>query len=399
MDEIYRPEGTEIIFAAANTYESEEAQTRVDFFGPDSLFFDTAASGEVEAETRTIFTNKGSSTVERIDWLNGDSMSIQYRRGSIQNGVYGVTKRAGGETDSSTKDIADVSHVRGTTLNWQGGSGAHKFYARYPEMENNNNLSSDTNGPMITGTIPDAQTVTWNSTQKKYLPDMNYCYMVGYKEISSSNPSSRVSLDFVPAVTMFEFNLKRATDGTTYVRSVTLSGSQIAGSFSFQLKGGSDPRSDWVKNVSAGSGGSITVSFSGGDKKMTKSDALNFTILASPISYTNPVLTLEMSTDGTNYFTKKLTLRGGSSNSSKTFAACKKHVITNSSVPNEDWEYTFEHTGTTMTVGSYSYQEIVRTESTTGDTGTAGFTSSKKDKRFYLCICSRRQRSSRYFLR
>ena len=89
--------------------------------------------------------------------------------------------------------------------------------------------------------------------------------------------------------------------------------------------------------------------------------------------------TFPLSLELLNYLNKP-PFRGGSSNSSKTFAACKKHVITNSSVPNEDWEYTFEHTGTTMTVGSYSYQEIVRTESTTGDTGTAGFTSSKKDK-------------------
>ena len=367
MDEIYRPEGTEIIFAAANTYESEEAQTRVDFFGPDSLFFDTAASGEVEAETRTIFTNKGSSTVERIDWLNGDSMSIQYRRGSIQNGVYGVTKRAGGETDSSTKDIADVSHVSGTTLYWQGGSGAHKFYARYPE----GTLSTDADGPMITGSIPTAQTVTWRSDQKKYLPDMNNCYMVGYKEISPSDPNYRVSIDFVPAVTMFEFNLKRATSGTTYVRSATLSGTNIAGSFSFQLKGGSNPRSDWVKNVTAGSGGSITVTFSGGDKKMTQSEALNFTILANPISYSSVRLYLEMSTDGSTYFTKHVDLNGGGGG----FAACKKHVITNSKVPNDTWTYELVHTGTTQSSGGYVYQEIVRSTRDGGNTSSAPFNS------------------------
>lgn len=380
IDQMYRPEGTEIIFAAADTYESIEEETRVDFYGPDSLIFDTAAAGEVEAETRTIFSGSESNGIERINWVNGDSMSIEYERGSnLQTGVYGVISRSA----SGTKDNATVTNISGTTLNWLGGSGTHKFYAMYPEAT----FTSAANGPTIKGTIPSSQSVTWNDSQKKYLPsDMTKCYMVGYTTVTTSSPTSRVAIPFVPAVTMFEFNLKRASSGTTYVKSATLTATNLTGTFQFKLTGGTNARgSDWWNHTTSGTnptsisspGNSITVSFasfnSGKGATMTNTTALNFTMLALPISYTNPVLTLVMSTDnGTTYFTKKVTL-------ANTFAACKKHVITNNSVPNESWVYTFVHTGTTKTVGSITYQEIVRSESSNGNTGSAPFTSSRQE--------------------
>ena len=369
MDEIYRPEGSEIIFGVENEYEnSETGETRTIFTGTD-----LTVSG---------YTNK----FERIDWVTGDKMTISYQRTNktTQTGVYVVSSK----TNSNEISNGSVYYYSGTKLTWNGGNNDHYFYAMYPENGNNRNTFTPVSGgATISGTIPASQSVTYNSSQGKYLPaDMNLAFMVGYKRLSSGSTTSRVTIPFTPAVTMFEFNLKRASSGTTYVRSATLTATNATGTFSFKLTGGTSTKGeDWWNRTTSGTnpttltgnGNTITVNFSGFNSgkgvTMTNTNALIFTILARPIAYTNPVLTLVMSDDnGAHYFTKKVTL-------STTFAACKKHIITNSKVPNATWEYTLEHTGTTITLNGNTYQQIVRSATSGGDTGTAPFNSYYKE--------------------
>ena len=359
MDEIYRPEGSEIIFGVENEFEnSETGETRTFFSGDDNYTVD-------------------SKKYERIDWVANDKMTISYQRSgkTTQTGNYAVSSK------SASNEISDgsVDYYGGTKLTWNGGSGDHKFFAMYPENQTGRNkFTPVSGGATIEGTIPSTQSVTYDSGQGKYLPaNMNLAFMVGYLKVSSGSPTNRVTIPFTPAVTIFEFSLKRSTSGNTYVKTATLEATNLTGSFSFTLTGpsGTDTPAKngdnwWTHSATtlSGNGGKITVDLSsfesGKGAKMTNATALNFTVLARPIAYTNPVLTLVMSTDnGAHYFTKKVTL-------THTFAACKKHLITNNSVPNPNWVYTLEHTGTTITANGYTYQQIVCSSTGGGPTDT-----------------------------
>ena len=357
IDEKYRPAGTEIIFSAESTYKNNE-DTRTEFTNTD-----VGVSG---------YTNK----FERINWVAGDAMSISYQRSgsTTQTGTYAVnsTPTASGELSNAGVQYIDA----GTKLTWLDGSGDHLFFAMYPDNSSTSNaLSPVSGGATITGTVYGTQSVTYNPAQKKYLPsDMSKCYMVGYKKVSSTGSESRVTIPFTPAVTIFEFILKKQ-EGSAKVKSVELKADNLTGTFSFKLTGGTNSKGEdwWNRSTTSGSnrtsvsgaGNTITVTFPS-PVTMTTTEAVNFTVLALPVDISNITVTLEMSTDGgSHYFKKHLDLN-------HTFKAAKKHIITNYYVPNETWTYTLEHTGEVKTLsGVGAYEEVIRTTKSAGDTDTA----------------------------
>ena len=133
MDEKYRPEGTEIIFGAQGEYENAAEETRTEFTGTEYTY--------------------SSKKYERINWVSGDKMAINYQRSSMttQQGVYTVTSFVG---SSNEVHEANVERTGGTKLTWNGGSGNHKFFAMYPESS----MSTRSGGGVtITGSIPGSQ--------------------------------------------------------------------------------------------------------------------------------------------------------------------------------------------------------------------------------------------------
>ena len=199
-NETYRPAGTPIVFGAATGYENGDG-------------------------TRTIYSGALYGTTnqyERIDWVANDPIKVYY---GTDNGVY--TVNGSSITAASENSNAGVTFSSGTQLTWSSQSN-HLFYAVYPSSATLNAAGH------VSGSIPATQTVTYNSTKGKYLPDMSHAYLVSRKTITSSSTESTVNLPFTPAYTAFEFNLtKPGTAAVTVTKLELVSTGSEGTTFSF----------------------------------------------------------------------------------------------------------------------------------------------------------------------
>ena len=326
INEKYRPAGTPITFSATTGYGNGTG-TRTEYSG--QLYGD-------------------SPRYERIDWVEADPVTIAYVHGTTTASQYMVTGVSG---DSDRNSTASVEVASGQTkLTWGEGDGDHTFYAMYPSNGFGDNTSASlTNGNHVTGAVPGVQTP--HLKDGKYLPPMQYGYMVAYKHIEGTSHESRVTLPFTPAVTAFEFKLqkKEGDTGTLKVTGVELTATTpFTGTFSFDITGGNNDGALWDKTIGTGAttvtGTGNTVSFTfpedGGVSlpEYNSNDFLDFTLFALPVEQTGLVLTLIYSDASRN----TLALND-SPGVPHTFEAAKKHIITNKSVPG-DWEYVIEAT-------------------------------------------------------
>ena len=146
-----------------------------------------------EPETRTEFSGiltGTSSTVERIDWTNGDKFRVN--DGAAQSTDLTVSAH----TDNGVQSVATVS---GTSLVWENASTT--FYALYPAPASGNTATLTTN--TATGTIPSAQTVTLSG--REYKADMEHIgFMCASATASAGTP---VNLVFKPLMTAFRFQI------------------------------------------------------------------------------------------------------------------------------------------------------------------------------------------------
>ena len=377
INEKYRPAGTPITFSAATGYENGNG-TRTEY------------SGELYGE---------NPKYERIDWVENDLVTIVYSHGgTTTTSNYVVTDVSGTEDKNS---YASVEVAEGQPkLTWGEGEGDHTFYAMYPSNGFGDNTSASLTNNRVQGSIPAVQTL--HVKDGKYLPPMEYGYMVAYKQITSGSTESRVTLPFTPVVTAFEFKLQKRS-GDTGARKVT--GAELmqwdtgreltlAGTFAFNIMGGDENGAIWGNTGSNGRGkddsGSgtgmtfsfledgISVTFPEGGVSLPAYDSgtyLDFTIFALPVDQTKLILKLIFDDDSSE------TLHLNDSNGSPhTFAAGKKHVITNRMVPALDFEYVLEHTGTIITLDDGTVvQEVIRNKGTAGATNTAPFNSYRNE--------------------
>lgn len=333
MNEKYRPEGTPIIFTAATGFENGDG-TRTEYSGH---FFN--GSTEVTGNTLSSYAN----TWERIDWVQNDPMVIYYDRAS-SSANYNVTSSI-----SPTAEISDagIEVASGSTkLTWAGGSGNHIFTAMYPKngFGNNNTITFNGANGQVGGLIPATQTL--RSVNGKYLPQMQYAYMVARKTIDGSSTQHTVALPFKPAFTAFEFRLRRPAtlgNGSTAsfkVKSFTISStSPLAGNFNLTIDGEDSRGATWSATPTVTNGShTASVTFNGNTGvDLSTSTELVFTLLALPIQIEDLTLTLTFA-DAANT-TKSITLMGGASDH---FDACKKYIITNSNAGFDEWEYFLE---------------------------------------------------------
>jgi len=325
LDALYRPEGAEIVFSAAGGYVNG-VETRTEY------------SGDVNPVTG--YTNP----YERIDWSDGDRITISYVRGSDCSSAdftVGVP-----EADAERSEASITSDDK---LYWSNGEGKHLFYAMYPAHNFKGNSSAYLNGGNhVSGAIPSVQSLTLKDGS--YQPAMEYAYMVAREEIEESGTDRSVTLHFVPAVTAFEFRFRLAqgeipvTVTGFEMRSAT---SMLAGTFSFDISGGSgsDRSLAWTDYAVTEAGSAVSVSFGSG-AELGAEDLLDFTVLALPAQIGDVTVSFTFA-DGS---TKSLDLKHDGS--FVTFDACKKYVITNDSVPGaETWTYTVEPIDDIVTYG------------------------------------------------
>ena len=354
--------GTRIVFSALTSYENSDA-TRTEY------------SGELFGET-----NK----VERIDWVaNTDKFTVNYAAGtSFTTADYLVTSV---DADNYNSKAGVTEANKAQILAWATGSD-HKFYAMYPP-HSVNSTASLTNVNHFQATLPAAQpqthtqNVTVNgNTWSRRLPNMNNAYMVAYAGTDNGMVTGGgVTLPFRPAVTTFEFRLRRTADedgkNIRYFKMIS-ENHALTGQFSFDItsgdaRGGLWNESDVTVEAKTAANSVITVDFGETGAAVpahTSTDYLDFTIFAVPKTLNDLKIQL-IDVDGKIRELPLMDKVGGVFTNYHSFTGAKKYVITNTTVPGE-WEYVIETSDDIVTYGHLGVPGLAYTVKSYKHSGT-----------------------------
>ena len=285
------------------------------------VVFSATAHGEAGTRTQYAGGLSDSDNHEAIYWSSGDQILIQSDDASVASATGGVTSVPYGLTIDSNESLATLN-PGSTTLEWQDESGTTTFYGLYPspaDMPSQNGVYSMS--------IPSEQTVTCTTTGDvtTAAPDMRYAFMVA-KNTSAGNSESSVPLEFYPAFTAFEINMKSQT-GTVALNSIAIKSSSqdLAGDYVTDATGSS------VTYAPATGGATFkSVSAALDGQSISSTTSLNLTLLALPYEltklYMEVTYTIKDESNNDLTLTKKLFLKDASGY--LTFDACKKHRIT-----------------------------------------------------------------------
>ena len=322
MNEKYRPEGSPIVFTASTGYENGDG-TRTEYSGS---FWNNGSDVTSQG------LNSYNGAYERIDWVSNDPITIYYKHPD-QSSTSANYKVSGNPSADKEKSDASIVVDNSQHLVWAGGGGAnsHVFTAMYPKYNFGGNSGISFDGTNVKGYIPAAQTLrAVSGSARKFIPQMQYAYMVAYKAIDGTSTEHTVALPFRPAYTAFEFHFKKPDNAPSYkvtAFEMSSTSSDLAGGFAFAIDGGNQRGatwttvSDWTNNNQYSRSRSISVSFGSG-VALSDSDEMVFTLFALPINLSNITLKLTYNDGTTNGITKAVTL-------SNTFTACKKYIISN----------------------------------------------------------------------
>ena len=297
--------------------------------------------------TKTVYSGQYESTTtlkERIDWVANDQIAISYKQvgeNTYENAKYRI--KNGTVSGSGSKSTAAIEPV-GSELYWHEDHGTspnsdHVFYAMYPANGFQGNTSASLVGNTVSGNIPATQVPT-HVSGSLFRADMKYAYMVAYKRVTDQIPPS-VMLPFRPAMTAFQFIINTDNNGApvTVSKFEMEAAGNLTGDFSFAITGGDNDGAIWNPsgmNVTNG-GNKITVNFPSPVTVNGTNQYLDLTLLALPVDISGVKITMT-----TSLGVKTLKLND-LSNNPVTFAACKKHIITNGTLPSgESWTYTVE---------------------------------------------------------
>lgn len=296
--------------------------------------------------TRTSYSGEGTSsgghlTKERIDWTDGDLMTVYSPQAVMLDGTTHVSdyrvkshvKLTGNLISRATVDPADKNGL-------QWGSGDHTFYAMYPSAATSGFTTAEKEkvsltGTQMTGTIPSSQSLTWDG--QRGMPQMRYAYM--FATASCPVNTESVNLPYYPQFTAFEFQIGSGKNAKVELTSFTLTAATgsnaVAGDFAYAIEDvntsvSGDPLAldkFTFSNISQ----SITVSFTGltgGKLTVLEGKPVTFTVLALPQELTG----LSISFTGEQIGTRTLKLNDNSGNA-LTFSAREKHLVHGLSFP------------------------------------------------------------------
>lgn len=324
--------GCRIEFAASTSYNNDDV-TRTEYSG---IVLGT------------------SNQIERIDWVpNTDRFTVNYAHGSITDGADFLVTSVEVDGYNSTAGVAEAD--RTAILSWAEGSD-HRFYGMYPAHEVNGYAVLNANH--FSATLLPSQPQTHTQSIKaadetgpgwmRMLPDMNYAYMVAYAGPDYGISGNRVILPFRPAVTTFEFRLRRQTgDEGPAVRKFQLisAGHALTGAFSFDITGGDARGAVWgtvTVPEKTEENRVITVDFgaSGVALPTVESNSyLDFTVFALPVDLADLSIKLFYSDGTARLMPLKDKNAAGEFTDYHQFRGAKKYVFTNSHVPGDEWEY------------------------------------------------------------
>ena len=277
------------------------------------VVFSASAHGEAATKTQYAGGLSGSDTHEAIYWSSGDQILIQSSNTAVAATPSGGASASYSLTvDGSNASFAQPGNIGDVTgLVWNE-TDAVTFYGVYPAT------TTTTDVGVYSMNIPTSQTYASPTASG----NMGSAYMVAKSSVSGG--ADEVKLDFYPAFTAFEINMKSA-DGTITLNSFAIKSTtqDLAGEYVADCTG------TWTNNKPAFSAGStrqkaVSVTFPSGTT-ITPSNEVSFTLLALPDDLTNLYLEVTYDVSGTP-ITKTLQLK--QSGSYMSFDGCKKHRIT-----------------------------------------------------------------------
>ena len=278
-------EGSPIRFGASANFEGAAANN-----GQSPVTTKTSYSGDI--------INGEDFAVERIDWSDGDLITVYSDQSPEKSAVYKIDSHL--EEGKNSYASISSAEVSGNGLTW--GSGAHTFYAAYPSEK------TTVNGREIKGEVPSNQSVT--SDGEVFSVDMSIASMWA-AATGDPQKSSSVRLNFHPMVTAFRFTLYGKNSSPQILNSVTLSSSQgpLAGKMTATVKedlsGVEYEFYDTSDKIYADLGGA----------EITNEKPATFTIFCLPRDITSLTVTLETSDGARSLDFKKdgewVTFQGG----------------------------------------------------------------------------------------
>jgi len=288
----------------------------------------------------------------------GDAFAVWSDLASIKNEgkqyyeTYKITKAEANGRYSEADIKATTSDSNGNVngLWWKNDTDEHSYYAFYPAS------CFDSSSKTFTAKIPATQNGTKKSeseTAVVYQVDTNEVnlFMAAAAKQKHTNNNGKVELDFAPAFTAFEFELKSGseeldqTEGgiTVYDFELSSNNTALTGNFSPKFAFNDSNEATMTYDCPAytkGSNNSIKATFNGEDGiKVTTTKSLTFTILTLPQDISGLSITFNTSAGE-----KILKLTQKNSEASEydyyTFGACKKHKIKGLALPG-GWNFSY----------------------------------------------------------
>lgn len=248
------------------------------------------SSGNGTPQTRTAysgdFVTLPSGRYERIDWVDGDRISIWCDKvaESVKRYDYAVSSH----TASGAQSHAAIAPVSASP-HWGTGND-FVFYAMYPAASTPGVDASrvSLNGNVMRGVIPSVQGVSLKPGTRTYVPDMRNAYMFAATTMPSAGP---VSLPFKPMFTAFEFTVDSGDDPTLTLYNAALwsSSHALSGDFTATVTAatGENAACSYAVPPMNSSNNWVHVEFGGGGVTITKGQPITFTLFALPQDMTN----------------------------------------------------------------------------------------------------------------
>ena len=279
----------------------------------DSIYFTASAERFDKSYTKTEYSGVVNNGVERIDWVDGDRISIYCYQAADNDKssdyvINSTTIASNGRYSSASIEPAD-----GNGLHW--GSGTHYFYAVYPD----NTFTGNGNTASLSCTVP------YNQTG---VADMDNAYMYAIQSVSPTDPAV-VLLDFNPMFTAYEFTV--SGDAAMTITDVVLSSvsGNLSGNFTATMR-----TTGISYSYSSGTNDNkVHVDLSGiSDKTVGPSKSMTFTVLAPP----SDVSGMRAKFTTSEYGVRQISMRNADK-SDIVFNGTHKIKISGLEIPNYVW--------------------------------------------------------------
>lgn len=230
-----------VLFLAVASVTSCQDKLKTGFAKGEAVRF---SIGTDATDTKAVYSGQGTTTIERIDWQEGDLVRIyceQVSEPSDKFADYAVTSVEASGSNSK----AHIKSVGGAGLCW--GTGDHTFYGVFPSPEDNgvvtgiiinpytlvepkSSVTTTFHGATVTANLPAEQAVIGGIQESdgNYVaaPDLKNMLMTAksgpYTETPGIPKDPQVFLSFTPLTTAIKFTIKNGTGAELALTDVQL---------------------------------------------------------------------------------------------------------------------------------------------------------------------------------